>query len=443
VLALFKKISPVVIQTPAVEAFGNCAEELYWGLLRARRDKKKVLFIFIWDLFGPFVFSKKGLGVNRSLKNIESPYRALSEKNVAVIILTGILTLIYCSMRLLGLIVLKLRGLERPEHNSHNQLGIIQSLTKLCGVKPVLGRSAVWASNNGDGDWKNNTNYWMDTVNQPLNVNLSAQDEKLGKVLATDMGLPLNEKFVCLHVRESGFYGANEGRGKTSRNGSITNYISAVQYLTQRGYWVIRLGDPSMTALPEIRNVIDYPFTAFKCDLLDLWLIKNCTFYIGHDSGPMFVAVLFEKQILSTNIVDFCFGYPFHNGDLGIVKHAYSKVEGRFLSLRETIDQYLIKHNHFINDVSIEFLENTPEEILGLVKEFLDRDKTLLSESYSSKLQTAVKEQRRNLRVTADWLSRLAGAERNRLIATYCALNGQISQGYLEDNYWEDSLNNR
>ena len=50
-LALFKKISPVVIQTPAVEAFGNCAEELYWGLLRARRDKKKVVFIFVWDLF--------------------------------------------------------------------------------------------------------------------------------------------------------------------------------------------------------------------------------------------------------------------------------------------------------------------------------------------------------------------------------------------------------
>ena len=50
-----KKRVPVVLQTPAVEAYGNCAEEIYWGLLRARRENKKVIFIIIID-FSVFLF---------------------------------------------------------------------------------------------------------------------------------------------------------------------------------------------------------------------------------------------------------------------------------------------------------------------------------------------------------------------------------------------------
>ena len=36
--------SPVLIHTPWVRNIGDCAEEIYYGLLKARRDGKKIVF---------------------------------------------------------------------------------------------------------------------------------------------------------------------------------------------------------------------------------------------------------------------------------------------------------------------------------------------------------------------------------------------------------------
>ncbi|MBT5399607.1 hypothetical protein HOL24_03585 [bacterium] len=55
---------PFFIQTPWVGAIGNMSEEIYYGLLRARRENRKVIFFFPYDLFKPFIFSKYGLGIN-------------------------------------------------------------------------------------------------------------------------------------------------------------------------------------------------------------------------------------------------------------------------------------------------------------------------------------------------------------------------------------------
>ena len=89
----FNKISPVIIITPWVGAVGNMAEHIYLGLLKARRDKKKVLFLFPYDFI--ISFSKFNLGVNSELKKIESPYRFLNYYNPISILLNLSLTIIY------------------------------------------------------------------------------------------------------------------------------------------------------------------------------------------------------------------------------------------------------------------------------------------------------------------------------------------------------------
>ena len=70
----------MLIQTPWVGAIGNCAEEIYYGLLRARRENKKVLFLFPHDLDNILRFSKRG--INRELLNVECDYRFLSQTTV-------------------------------------------------------------------------------------------------------------------------------------------------------------------------------------------------------------------------------------------------------------------------------------------------------------------------------------------------------------------------
>jgi hypothetical protein len=39
-----------------------------------------------------------------------------------------------------------------------------------------------------------------------------------------------------------------------------------MEEITQRGGWVIRLGDEAMLPLPDMNRVIDYPFSGLKLD---------------------------------------------------------------------------------------------------------------------------------------------------------------------------------
>ena len=43
---------------------------------------------------------------------------------------------------------------------------------------------------------------------------------------------------------------------------------------------------------------------------MDLYLIKNCSFYIGTQSGPMDTAYLFNKPVLMTNMCEIFASLP-------------------------------------------------------------------------------------------------------------------------------------
>ena len=51
IILKYNKVSSILILSPWVGAIGNAAEEIYHGLLKARREKKKILFIFPYEFF--------------------------------------------------------------------------------------------------------------------------------------------------------------------------------------------------------------------------------------------------------------------------------------------------------------------------------------------------------------------------------------------------------
>ena len=114
------------------------------------------------------------------------------------------------------------------------------------------------------------------------------------------MGVSVDDCFVCVHVRESGF--RNDAGRREDRNATIGNYVKAFERITERGGWVIRMGDATMTKLPEMERVILYAFTKYKSDLMDLFLIKKCGFFIGCQSGILDIASLFQKPTLIINM---------------------------------------------------------------------------------------------------------------------------------------------
>ena len=355
---IINQISPVIIQTPWVGTIGNCAEEIYFGLLRARREQKKVFFLFPIDLFRRFYFSKQGKGINSELIKIESSYRFLTQDHILSVLGTWCLTGIYCLFRIFILILHKF--FKSQVHDSY--------------ITPSIGQKALWTPEGVTRfDRQEVEEYnWKQQMNDPLDASISSESLKKARKIRNQMGIPESDWFVCLHVREGGYYDYIEGKAKRIRNCDINNYFKAIDYITQMKGWVVRMGDATMKPLPVLERVIDYPHTSFKSDLMDIYLIQECRFYIGSQSGIWDVATLFQKPIMMPNMCEWLFTYPQRKGDLGLMKHIYSRSKKRFLSLRECQDIFRNVQFDILFDNEHEFYENTPDEILTLVKEYLE-----------------------------------------------------------------------
>jgi len=182
---------------------------------------------------------------------------------------------------------------------------------------------------------------------------------------------------------------------------------------------------------------------------MDLFLIKNCRFFIGCQSGIFDVAKLFSKPILLLNMYNWTFGGPLHIKDRGILKHIYSRKDNRYLSIKEMFSgEWEIQNmNGIVNDLV--YVENSKEEIFDAVIEYLgDIENTLfltseihtLSNSYRKEQAYSILKQ--NRLATEDVMSDMEEiAERYRFLSQIEGASGYICNKYLDNNWEYDSLN--
>ena len=110
---------------------------------------------------------------------------------------------------------------------------------------------------------------WDAQGRKPL-FNLTEEHKKKGNDILKKIGLPENAWFVTCHVREPHFKNRED-----FRDSDISTYFDAFNEITNRGGWVIRIGDKSMTPLPKINQVIDYAISEYKSDWMDIFLLAN------------------------------------------------------------------------------------------------------------------------------------------------------------------------
>ena len=252
------------------------------------------------------------------------------------------------------------------------------------------------------------------------------------------MGIPLADWFVCLHV--------SENQPRIFKNASIANYIEAIKVITAAGGWVVRLGDPAMTPLPSMERVMDYVHTPYKSKLMDIYLISQCRFLIGLNSGPLNVATLFRKPVVLVNMVEWSVGFPLKKGDLAIIMHIYSRSHHRYLSIKEILEEpFTVQAMNAVSD-GYEMVENTPEEIRDIVEEFLAMPEPY---EYSNLQETFNETRRRHLRLGLEqgeprcW-SGLAARDivvhQYRIASMIDAAEGTFGDRYLEQNWLADTL---
>ena len=180
-----------------------------------------------------------------------------------------------------------------------------------------------------------------------------------------------DKKFVCLHVRDGGYY--KDGDRRSYRNSNINNYIGLIELLINKGYFVFRIGDNSASKINyENKNFINYPFTELKSEIMDLYLVKECTFYVGTPSGPYTTADLFDKPVFLTNVNEFYSAFPRKKFDRAISKKMIIKKTGEILSIKDFARLNIHYHETEVDIGDIHFEENTSEELCEAMNEYLN-----------------------------------------------------------------------
>ncbi|MBI3553528.1 MAG: TIGR04372 family glycosyltransferase [Elusimicrobia bacterium] len=214
---------------------------------------------------------------------------------------------------------------------------------------------------------------WEAQGRPPL-LRLFAEDKARGRALLAQRGLPENAWFVCLHVREAGFWSRIDEKHPNARSCELETFFDAVRAITDRGGWVVRIGDAGMKPLPAMERVIDFAHDPEKSERMDVFLCAESRFYLGTASGPANIPPCFGTPLALTNWVPL--GAPLWYGDMvWIPKLCWSRAEGRALGFGETFARGLgVQEFHRpYEERGAELRDNTPAQIAALAVEMIER----------------------------------------------------------------------
>ena len=234
---------------------------------------------------------------------------------------------------------------------------------------------------------------WEAEGRAPL-LRLSAAHQAEGRRTMQSLGMPADAWFVALHVRESGYRTEHLPWDHNAlRNARIEDYGPAIEAITARGGWVVRIGDASMTPLPPMERVVDYVHTDVRCDWMDLFCCSQCRFLIGTTSGPDSVVFAFGVPVIGTNYFPPGF-WPNSPRDLFIPKLMRRRDDGSFLDIHQATRAPLagLHTPAYFDAHGIDVLDNEPGDIAAVVTEMLDRlDGTLDYSEEDERLQARFK----------------------------------------------------
>lgn len=214
-----------------------------------------------------------------------------------------------------------------------------------------------------------------------MHLFFTTEEERLGSVAFKKLGLLDGRPFVCFYARDPSYlstiFPQNNWRYHDYRNANINNYLPAVKELTQRGYYAVRMGSIVKGELKGIDSkIIDYSVNG-RTDFLDIFLAAKCRFFLTSTGGLTNLLAIFRKPIAYANFIPIgieCL-YRCAPGSIFIPKNLWLRQERRFLTFREIFslgaDNFLSSEEY--EQLGIEVIENTPQEITDLAIEMDER----------------------------------------------------------------------
>lgn len=339
--------------TPLFYSAGNAAEDIYWALKRGVVEERRVEIVspYRWTQFLGYRICNEALFCMAM-----GDAQKIRKKNVNRLAVRAFVNVLFASRRLIGLFSRRYLKKELPSE----------------WYFPVMGKGTVWPLVKHKMLDEVKLDPVLKEVHNPMGISMNPKSvDRCRKELRKYGVEPHGMKYVCLHVREAGFHGDHKRRGY--RNADIENYYPAIEYLIKKNYRVIRLGDNSMKPMALVADMlIDYPFADIKSPEMDLFLIKNCSFFIGMQSGVLDFAMLFERPILTLNMYDWFFGYPLKVCDRGLLQKIVTRDGMEFVGLEDRVEMDF-RFNDWrscIDGKEARFVQNNAEQILESVMRF-------------------------------------------------------------------------
>ncbi|MBQ8699266.1 MAG: TIGR04372 family glycosyltransferase [Schwartzia sp.] len=191
------------------------------------------------------------------------------------------------------------------------------------------------------------------------------------------------------------------------RNSDIENHGVAVDYLATCNIQAVRMG-----AVVEKQwrheNVINYAGSKYRSEFMDLYLVSQCKFFVGDLSGILAFAMLLAKPMIITNAPLLTNRYDAAvfcspDRDIALLKKLWDTKNKRYLTIRDMLNFEINICTQEPNLTGAAFAEyrrreilpvdNTPEDILAVVKEMNERiDGTIQYDALDLELQQRYRE---------------------------------------------------
>ena len=215
-------------------------------------------------------------------------------------------------------------------------------------------------------------------------ISFTKDENEDGKKLLEKMGIK-NNKYVCLMVRDAKYLKVrfpNEfWNYHDHRNYDIDDFDTMVKLITDRGYYVVRMGrDVDKKINITNKKVIDYSNSNFATDFADVYLFANCDLCISTSTGAELIPRIFKKTIgqISPSI-----GFMYTNSNIinGML-NLYCKNTNKILNIEEMgkrnifyVDDSQVYKNENINIIKDDksFFNDYAEFCLDIIEKKINK----------------------------------------------------------------------
>ena len=213
--------------------------------------------------------------------------------------------------------------------------------------------------------------YNQATENKNLNFNyfkLNQNHIDKGKEILNKIGIKNNDWYVVMHIRDI-------GDTHDFRNSNPNTYLKTVKKIISNGGHVIRMGRNEKVKFPEIKGLIDYPFSNMNSNFMDIFLAATCKFCVGTSSGFASLPTYFNNPLMLVNTLPTGSYFELKKQDIFLPKILSKANDNKFINVEEyfnfPIGTYF--NNEIYEKNNLVIRDNTEEELESTVVTMIDK----------------------------------------------------------------------